>query len=294
MSNTEQKVKKGDIWKVPFNLLEIEPGLNIREDMGDIEGLAASIRTNGVKVPMSGYRNGDKFVIVAGHRRHAACQLLVNEGVDIVVPFMMETKGTNKEQRILDHFTTNDGKNLNPLEQAEGVKRLINYGWNEKEIAEGIGKSEGYVRKLNALNSQSKIFLNLIKDGVISGTFAMKLVGEKQVETFMAKYDAGEFKNNDDESDIEKGQVDNTVNSGGEKLEYFEHDEDRKTTTKVTAKQMTAVNSQKEFKKFVKEVDVDAMTEENCAAMVMMKRILSNEATAKEIKEFFLPSEEAA
>lgn len=285
------KVKKGDIWKVPFSLIEIEPGLNIRTDMGDIRELAESIRENGIKVPMSGYRKGEKFVPVAGHRRSAACQLLLDEGIEIIVPFIMEAKGTNLEQRIVDHFTTNDGKVLNPLEQAEGVKRLINYGWTEKQIGIGIGKTEGYIRKLNSLNSQPKLFTKLIAEGVISGTFAMKLVGDKKVEEFMDKYDAGDFIAAEGMQMSSKVNESTSPGEEGEKVEYFRHEEDQQPT-KITAKHMVKINSQKEFKKFVKSVDVDAMTEENCAALLMMRRILSNEATAKEISEFFLPTAE--
>lgn len=81
-----QEVKKGDVWKVPFDNLHLVEGLNIRTDYGDIEELAASILANGVKVALQGYRDGEQFYVVDGHRRYTALKLLADRGHKLIVP----------------------------------------------------------------------------------------------------------------------------------------------------------------------------------------------------------------
>src|ERR1700744_1643846 len=153
------EVTKTDLPKVPFNLLQVREGFNIRKDMGNIEELANSIAENGVRVPLRGYKvkGEDTYVVVDGHRRYAACKLVVDRtGEMIKVPFLLEPQKYNDEQRILDMFITNDGKELTVLEKAAGIERMINFDWPIDDIAKKIGKSAGYVRRLSSLNTAPK------------------------------------------------------------------------------------------------------------------------------------------
>src|SRR5689334_13723541 len=112
------EVKKRDLMMVPADNLLLIEGLNIREDMGDLEGLAASIKEHGVKVPLRGYKEkgADRYCVVDGHRRYAALQILASQGVNgILVPFVTEPQKYSDEQRVIDMFIMNDGKNLTPL-----------------------------------------------------------------------------------------------------------------------------------------------------------------------------------
>ena len=49
---------------------------NIRADVGDVSSLADSLAAQGVLQPLSVVPNGkpDKYVVLAGHRRHAAAK----------------------------------------------------------------------------------------------------------------------------------------------------------------------------------------------------------------------------
>lgn len=277
----EIKVKKADVWKVPFSQIEIEPDNNIRKEAnyGDIPELAESIRENGVLVAMRGYRKGDKFIPTDGHRRSAACQLLLDEGIDIIIPFIIEAKGTNLEQRVIDMFITNSGKQLEPLDMAEGIRRLINYGWKEKQIAVKLGKSEGYVRKLNSLNSAPKKFINLIESGVISSTFAISLISDDKLDGFMQDYEAGKYQPNKSEE--------NTIEEG---TGFFEHDEDKlpgKSATKITKKNVQSVNSIKEFKKLAKAMDTEHFTEEQTLLFNVISKVIDNEMSGEDLLELF-------
>lgn len=293
----EQKVKKTDIWKPKFSQIKIEPELNIRTDYGDIKALADNIRENGVKVALRGYRDGDKFVPVDGHRRTAAAKLLFEEGLDIEMPFIIEAKGTNQEQRIIDMFITNDGKHLNPLEMAEGIKRLLNYGWKEKEIAAKLSKSEGYIRKLNSLNSAPKKFTNLILEGVISSTFAISMIaeGEEKVNSFIAEYEGGKYepvKEEKNYNDNDQPEEDNRL---------FEHEKEIDAVPapvkRVTKKKVEPLNSLKEFKKIAKALDTDSLSDEltlnQADVFLLVKRIVDNEITREELIACFSTPVEA-
>jgi len=66
-----------EVVKIELDKIILREGFNVREDMGDLEGLAQSILENGqtiagrVDVLVDG-----TFALVDGHRRFAACKLL--------------------------------------------------------------------------------------------------------------------------------------------------------------------------------------------------------------------------
>ena len=47
---------------------------NPRKQIGDVTDLANSIKANGLLSPLSVVPNGERFRVIAGHRRLAACK----------------------------------------------------------------------------------------------------------------------------------------------------------------------------------------------------------------------------
>lgn len=181
---------------VPFELLVTREGFNVREDMGNIDELAASIKENGVKVPLRGYKEkgADKFYITDGHRRYEACAIVVEQtGQSILVPFVLEPQGYNDEQRVIDMFITNEGKPLTPLEQSEGINRLKNWGYSDAEIAKKIGKSSVYVWKLAHLYSAPQKLKTLIKNGKVSASLSMEFIAKGEADAFLQSIENGEY-----------------------------------------------------------------------------------------------------
>lgn len=173
----ETGAKKTDLWKVPPSLLVAEEDFNIRTDYGDIESLALSIIENGVKVPLSGYRKGEQFIITDGFRRNRAIKKAIELGHDIAtVPFMVEPKGYNIEDRLFDMLLKNDGKNLSTFEMAELFKRLQNYGYSITQIAKKIGKTTGYVSELISVTNVPQLVKNEIAKGNISVSLVADIV----------------------------------------------------------------------------------------------------------------------
>ena len=263
--------KRNSHFKVPFSQLRIVEGLNIRSDYGDIQELANSIKENGVKMPLRGSSKSNLYYIVDGHRRFQAMQLLYNEGIEVSCNFIVQEKGTNDEQQVIDMFITNEGKALTPLEQAEGVRRLLAYGWTEKKIADRLAKSPSYINKLNLLNKAPEKLLNLIRSNEISSTLAIDVVSKNETTDFLKQFEK-------DKAEEE------------EKEELFEHDKgysEPKFSERYTRKNFKKVNSFSELKKFVKGGDTDSIDPSKQEAYDFLVKILNNKVTIEDINEFF-------
>lgn len=275
-------VTKTDLPKVPFNLLVVREGFNIRKDMGDIEELANSIQENGVRVPLRGYKEKgkDEYIVVDGHRRYEACKLVVERtGEMIKIPMVLEPQKYSDELRILDMFITNDGKQLTVLEKAEGVGRMINFGWKPADIARKIGKSASYISRLQSLLVAPKKLVSLVEGGRMKASLAMDMMaqGEEAVSKFL--------------SDVEAGVYDGSADVSENKEDIFEHEkepsEKAPSTRRITKKDTEGVNSMKELKAFVKMADPENMPEDKKKVYEFLCKVFNNEHTERSIKMFF-------
>jgi ParB family chromosome partitioning protein len=167
----------------PRNIVMVD-GFNVRTDLGNIEELANSILEMGLQVPLMAkkVRGSDKYELVDGHRRFTAVKYLLDKGHDIpyvdIIPF-----NGNEEDRVLAMITTGTGqKSLTEMEQAEAIKRLINFHYKPEEIAKKIGKSIPHVYNLIALSKVSKKIKEVIGSGDISGTTVVQIVRQTDDE----------------------------------------------------------------------------------------------------------------
>ena len=172
------ETKKKDLFLVDPRNLRIEEGFNTRTDYGDIDALMNSIIENGVLVPLSGYKEGDFFVIVNGHRRFKAIQLALSLGNDIArVQFISGRKKT-LEERIFDIVLTNDGKELSGLELGETYKKLLNFNYTIAEIAKKIGKTYKHVSDMIIVADSTKEVKTMIQDGNVSATLVAEVTAK--------------------------------------------------------------------------------------------------------------------
>jgi len=180
MEKVEEKTKapRRDVYSLEVNQIKVVEGFNVRQDFGDLQELANSIKINGVKVPVRGYKKEGFYWLTDGERRFRACQLLAEQGVDVRVPFLSDGSNVNNEQRVIDMLICNEGKKLNPVEQSEAVQRLVNYGYVDKEIAEKTGFSIVYISNLKLLNNAPKTIKNLITSDIIRSTQVLKMFRE--------------------------------------------------------------------------------------------------------------------
>lgn len=166
------------------DLVEVN-GFNVREDMGDIEGLAQSIAEVGIKVPLRGYKikggkDDGKYALVNGHRRYAAALLVVKKQPDLRIPLQPEPQGYTDEQRNLDLIVTNEGNKLSMMEEAVVVGRLItDFNMERQHIASKIGKTDQHVADLETLLTASPGIKKMIKKNQVSATAVIATIRDK-------------------------------------------------------------------------------------------------------------------
>jgi len=134
-------------------------------DEGRIEELAESIRSKGILLPLIVRRAPEGYVLVAGERRWRAAQ---RAGVREVPAMVREV--SEKEAFELALIENIQREDLNPVEEAEAYKRLIEeHGLTQEELAARVGKERSTVA--NALR-----LLRLpeaIKQAIVAGQLSM-------------------------------------------------------------------------------------------------------------------------
>lgn len=180
---------KRDFFMVDPRKLSIDPTYNVRDlttpDAREgLDELKAMVRADGVQIPLVVRMVGDDLTIVQGHRRHTVVMELIAEGEDIrAIPAIAEPKGVNDADRTFDLLRSNSGQPLAPLEIAEVVKRLINYGWTEAQIAQRRGwrSTQTVTNYLSMLEMPEKMKEH-VKNGHVSATLAREITKTKDGE----------------------------------------------------------------------------------------------------------------
>ena len=143
-------------------------GGNIRTDYGEKDGtlleLVESIRSNGIKEPMKGYRDSEnegKWIAINGHTRLKACEILRKEGIEVKAKvILVDARKVSDEELIYDMITSNAGRPLKPIEMAEAVRRLIAKGVDVNR--EGlIDTPKRYVKFLKEFTGAKDFILSL-------------------------------------------------------------------------------------------------------------------------------------
>lgn len=118
-----------------------------RMDEGALNELADSIRTQGVMQPilvrpLAGKKG--KYEIIAGERRYRAAVLAGLEEVPVLVREVADENAA--VMALIENIQRED---LNPLEEAQGVKRLLDeFGFTHEQAAQAIGRSRSATSNL--------------------------------------------------------------------------------------------------------------------------------------------------
>ena len=114
---------------------------NPRKNIGDVTDLAASIKTNGLLTPLSVVPNGERYRVIAGHRRLAACK---QAGIGAVPCFVLQL---NPLQQLEALVTENcQREQLTVLEEADAIQGMLDLGATTASVAHRLGRSADYVR----------------------------------------------------------------------------------------------------------------------------------------------------
>lgn len=142
-------------------------------DEEQLQALASSIKRKGVLQPILVIKTGeDSYQLVAGERRLRASKLAgLSEIPAVIADFSPEDQ---LEVAILENIQR---ENLNPIDEAEGYRRLINeFNHTQEELSEMMGKSRSHIANIMRLLSLPSDVKQLIQRGDLSFGHARALV----------------------------------------------------------------------------------------------------------------------
>ena len=145
-------------------------------DKEALNELANSIKERGIIQPLVVRKSNihvDKFELIAGERRWQAAQLSGLHDVPVIVIDADNLKSL--ELAIIENVQRKD---LNPIEEAESYKNLIdNFSYDQEKVSKFIGKSRSHIsNSLRLLTLPAKL-IEMIRIGKISQGHAKILIG---------------------------------------------------------------------------------------------------------------------
>jgi ParB family chromosome partitioning protein len=172
----------GSLQTLPVS--QLQPGKyqpRTRMDPGSLEELAASIRAQGVMQPILVRPVGEaRYEIIAGERRWRASQIAGLMDVPVLVREIPDESAL--AMSLIENIQR---ENLNPLEEAAGLQRLVDeFSMTHQQAAEAVGRSRSAASNLLRLLQLTKPVQELLMAGDIDMGHARALLplsGAQQV-----------------------------------------------------------------------------------------------------------------
>jgi len=155
-------------------------------DESNLEDLTKSIKERGMIQPIIVRESNDnksKFEIIAGERRWLTAQRAGVHKVPVVVTEADDLKSL--EFAIVENVQRHD---LNPLEEAQGYKRLIDeFSYDQEKVSKFIGKSRSHITNSLRLLTLPDEVIKLIETQKLTAGHAKILVGLKNASFVASK-----------------------------------------------------------------------------------------------------------
>lgn len=161
---------------------DLQPGKyqpRTRMDPGSLEDLAASIKAQGVIQPISVRPiGGGRYEIVAGERRWRAAQIAGLTEVPVLIREIPDEAAL--AMSLIENIQR---ENLNPLEEAAGLQRLIDeFGFTHEQAAAAVGRSRTATTNLLRLLQLAKPAQDLLMAGDIDMGHARAILAAPKSE----------------------------------------------------------------------------------------------------------------
>ena len=155
-------------------------------DESNLEELTNSIKERGMIQPIIARKSNDdktKFEIIAGERRWLAAQRAGLHDVPVVITEADDLKSL--EFAIVENVQRHD---LNPLEEAQGYKRLIDeFSYDQEKVSKFIGKSRSHITNSLRLLTLPNDVVKLIETQKLTAGHAKIIVGLDNASFVAAK-----------------------------------------------------------------------------------------------------------
>lgn len=144
-------------------------------DEDELATLVQSINRQGILQPLIVRRlpgEEDSYEIVAGERRWRAAQVAQLHEVPVIIRELNDTE--TLQIALIENIQRQD---LNPMEEAEGYKRLMNeFGHSAADIAEAVGKSRSHVANAVRLLTLPDDVKSYVRSGELSAGAARAVI----------------------------------------------------------------------------------------------------------------------
>jgi ParB family transcriptional regulator, chromosome partitioning protein len=136
--------------------------------------LAESIRRHGLLQPVLVRPLADGYQLIAGERRWRAARLAGLERI----PALVRDADAEEERLLLGLVENLQREDLNPLEEAQGIRRLVErHGLTHEEVAARLGRNRVSVTQSLRLLSAAPAVQSAAAGGLISSGHARALAG---------------------------------------------------------------------------------------------------------------------
>ncbi len=160
---------------VELDINQVEPNKNQPRknfDQDALNELADSIKQYGVIQPIVVQKIDDYYEIIAGERRWRAAKIAKLKKIPVVIKNFSEQEIV--EIALIENIQRED---LNPIEEAEAYKRLIDeYNLKQEEMAERLSKSRTSITNSMRLLKLSSKVQKLVISGELSSGHARALI----------------------------------------------------------------------------------------------------------------------
>jgi len=175
---TGELPQKGNVLRLPIESVRRD-GTQPRKvfDETRLHELAESIKAQGLIQPVLVRKEGDGYRIIAGERRWRAAQLAGLQELPVIVREASDAEAF--ELALVENLQRAD---LNPIEEAEGYKRLVDeYRLTQEQVSQRVGKDRSSVANALRLLALPEEVKGLVADGSLQMGHARALLGLPRV-----------------------------------------------------------------------------------------------------------------
>ncbi len=205
---------------LPLDDVFVDRNFNVRIFYGDVDGLALSLMTEGQREPVTVRRDGLRYIVVDGHRRHRALAraraleiVALGSGFELQengrplrpapgpvhARFMADhllcrvAEGEPEPEVFASQLTHNSGKPFTLLERMLLVSRLarMDPSISREQLALRTGFSRTYVANAQQLHAADPRLLEFVREGTISQKLALRLLKAFPAGEQVARVSAG-------------------------------------------------------------------------------------------------------
>jgi len=179
-----EAVGSGDALRM-LNISQMQPGkFQPRSYMDDaaLQTLADSIKSQGIMQPILVRAIAtDRYEIIAGERRWRASQIAGLDEVPVLVRDIADESAL--AMALIENIQR---ENLNPLEEAQGIKRLIDeFNMTHEKAADAVGRSRVAVSNILRLLTLTHVVQEMLLQNKLDMGHARALIGLDAAQQIM-------------------------------------------------------------------------------------------------------------